>query len=132
LQKGFHYSLEGLALITRITNQMNNKRLSSFKDMKEDRSLLHVEIKKFLLNNISNYELKGNKIFIKSLNKFRVVTKAVLLVETEPKKIITTFSSITECAKLLEISRPLATKRISEGSQFLFEDRSVYLCFSDE
>lgn len=132
LQKGFHYHLEGLALITRITNQMNNNRLSSPSGVKEDRTLLHAEVKKFLLNNPSNYELIGDKIWIKSLDKFRVVIKSVLLVEADTKKTINTFSSITECAKFLGLGRPLITERIRKGEQFWFQDKLVYLCFDNE
>lgn len=58
-----------MALIERITKQMNNYRLSySLHPGIIDRSLLEAEITK-LLCGPSNYEIRQGKTFIKSLNR---------------------------------------------------------------
>lgn len=72
-KKGLNYLTEGETLVTRIISQMNNHRLSTSRSPKLtplDRDLLLANISK-LLDGPSNYEIKGDRVFIKSLNRFK-------------------------------------------------------------
>ena len=101
-EKGHHYTDVGLRLIELILSQLNNNRLSTSKSAKVDRTLLHADIDR-LLSGPSNYEKRGNRIYIKSLNRFSSSPrpKAVQLIDAENGEILNTFTSLTACAKYL-------------------------------
>jgi hypothetical protein len=100
------YTDEGLRLIELICSQMNNNRLSTSKSVRVDRALLHADILR-LLSGPSNFEQIGDKIYIKSLNKYYSSTKAkvVQLVDANSDEVINTFTSLTACAKSLGMAQ---------------------------
>ena len=112
---GLHYLREGKALIERITQQMNNYRLSSSLLPRIDRSLLEADITK-LLSGPSNYEIREGKTFIKSSNsslKHEQLNKAIAvqLVDGLTGNVISRFNSFNDCAKFLATSRSSVSKR---------------------
>ena len=128
---GLHYLPEGKALIERITQQMNNYRLSSSLQPKIDRPLLEIEINR-LLNGPSNYEIREGKTFIKSLDRYlkhEEINKAisVQLVDGVTDNIISTFNSYNDCAKFLGTSRSSVSNRAVKNNKFKHEGRLVYL-----
>lgn len=74
-EKGPHYTDKGLRLIELILSQMNNNRLSTYKSVRVNRALLHADIDR-MLSGPSNYEIKGDRIYIKSLKKYLSSPKA--------------------------------------------------------
>lgn len=68
-QKFIHYTPKGKDLIEKILAQMNNNRLSTSGEPRVNRTLLLTEIADLLKEPI-NAELKGEKIWIKSENRF--------------------------------------------------------------
>ena len=70
LSKGLHYTSEGLNIIEIISNQMNNNRLST---TTPEVKITFLKDKIYELSNSpSNYEIRNGKLFIISLNRFRV------------------------------------------------------------
>lgn len=128
---GLHYLPEGKALIERITQQMNNYRLSSSLHPKIDRSLLETDITK-LLSGPSNYEFREGKKYIISLNRYLKHEEpnkaiAVQLVDGQTGKIISTFNSFNDCAKFLDTSRSSVSNRSVNNNKFKHQGRLVYL-----
>lgn len=127
---GFHYTADGLNLIKKIIEQMNNNRLSTkFNHTTEDRELLLNKINDMLLKP-SNFEIReGGKIYIKSLNKYyynNTVTLS-LQMQDESGSVVKTWSSLTSCAWSLKISKSGIQKRIKNATRFVFEGKTVYL-----
>ena len=128
---GLHYLPEGKALIERITQQMNNYRLSSSLQPRVDRLLLETDIAK-LLSGPSNYEIREGKTFIKSLNRYLKYEEpnkaiAVQLVDGLTGKVISTFNSFNDCAKFLGTSRSSVSNRSVKNNQFKHQGKLVYL-----
>jgi hypothetical protein len=128
---GLHYLPEGKALIERITQQMNNYRLSSSLLPRIDRSLLEAETTK-LLSGPSNYEIREGKTFIKSLNRYlkhEELNKAIAvqLVDGLTGNVIFTFNSFNDCAKFLGTSRSSVSNRSVKNNQFKHQGKLVYL-----
>lgn len=129
---GHHYSEEGKTLINQIQGQMNNNRLSSTsssgKNFKNREQLLAEATK--LLSGVANYEFKaGNRIWIKSLNKFKSDTSAkiVNLVDKSTGAVLISFTSQTSCAQKLGISEGGVRQRIKLEREFKYEGKIVYL-----
>lgn len=124
-EEGHHYSDEGLRFIELILSQTNNNRLSTSKSAKVDRALLHADVNR-LLSGPSNYEKIGDRIFIKSLNKFSSSPKAqpVNLVDAANGEILDTFASLTACAKLLEMTQGFVWSKYNKGESFLLKDKN--------
>ena len=85
--------------MTRILSQMNNNHLSTSKTLKLtllDRNLLLADIHKLLFRPL-NFEIKGGRVFINSLNRFKgsPTSKEVQLLDATSGNIMHTFSSIT-------------------------------------
>ena len=98
---------------------MNNNRLSTSKEPRVDRTLLYTEIDK-LLSGPSNYDIKEDKKYIKSLGRYvrheiRIKALGVQLVDSESGNIIQTFSSFYDCSKFLGVSRPTVSNRSLKG-----------------
>jgi len=76
--------------------------LSTTKAAKIDRGLLHADIQR-VLSGQSNYENRGDRIYIKSLDRFLTSSKAkvVQLIDDHSGETIKTYSSLTACAKSL-------------------------------
>ena len=92
INKGLHYLPSGEALIKRIIGQMNNNRLSTSKTPLNSRESLLKEIAIFL-KQPSNYKVnEEGRLFIISLNRYKVdnKAKAVQLVEVENGNLIAT------------------------------------------
>lgn len=128
---GLHYLPEGEALIKRITQQMNNYRLSTSLHPIIDRSTLSADITK-MLSGHSNYEIREGKTYIRSLNRFlkhEELNKAiaVLLVDGQTGNTISTFNSFNDCAKYLDISRTTVANRSLNNNLFKHHDKLVYL-----
>lgn len=121
-EKGHHYTDEGLRLIELITSQTNNNRLSTSKLAKIDRGLLHADVQR-VLSGDSNYENRGDRIYIKSLNRYLTSPKAkvVQLVDVHSGEILNTYSSLTACAKYLGMSQSSVWVKYTKGESFLFK-----------
>ena len=129
-KKGLNYLTEGATLVTRIISQMNNHRLSTSRSPKLTplaRDLLLAKISK-LLDGPSNYEIRGDRVFIKSLNRFKgsPTSKEVQLLDATSGDILPTFSSIAESAKFLGILPQTARLRVLKNTRFFFNGKSVY------
>ena len=85
-----------------------------------------------LLNLPSNYQIKNGKLFIIFLDRFKVDNEAVLiqLLDAVSSATIKSFSSISDCAKLLKIARFTVNNRALKGKSFLLEGRSVRINYS--
>lgn len=95
-KKGLHYLPEGKALINRIASQMNNYRLSTTDVPRIDRFSLKAETDR-LLSGPSNYASKDGKVWIHSLERFKIDNqpKGVQLVEVLKGDILNTFLTQT-------------------------------------
>lgn len=126
--KGLHYLPEGQELITHITGQMNNNRLSTSKALFVNREKLLEDIE-ILMSQPSNYELIDGRVFIKSLNKYRNTNKAVAveLIELSSGNVVKTFSQLTECSKYLGVSLSTVYNRVQKSNQFQLNNNLVYL-----
>lgn len=106
-QRGHHHQEQGLRVLNAIVKQMNNYRLSTYKNIKIDRDQLLKDVST-LLNCPSNYEIIGDRKIIKSLNKPAGVGKHIIIqLEEENGNVIKTFYSILDCAKFFKVSRTL-------------------------
>lgn len=125
-EKGHHYTDQGLRLIELILSQMNNNRLSTSKAARVDRALLHADIHR-MLSGPSNYEIKGDRIYIKSLNKYLSSPKAkvVQLVDNQSGETLQTFTSLTACAKSLGMAQSTVWVKYTKGESFLFNNKLV-------
>lgn len=125
-EKGHMYTDEGLRLIELICSQMNNNRLSTSKSVRVDRALLHADILR-LLSGPSNFEQIGDKIYIKSLNKYYSSTKAkvVQLVDANSDEVINTFTSLTACAKSLGMAQSSLWVKYTKEESFYLKDKLV-------
>jgi hypothetical protein len=117
---------------------MNNNRLSNSPNREKAGSLvnrdqLQVDISE-LLSRSSNYEIRGGKTYIKSLNRLKgsPTSKGVELRDLISGDLIESFVSIAECAKYLN-SIPQTTRgRALKGTPFKFNGKSVYITFIKE
>ena len=127
-ERGHHYQEEGLRVLSDITNQMNNYRLSTnSSDIKVDRDKLLKDVKK-LLEGSSNYEIVGDRKIIKSLNRLVGVGKQVnIQLEEQDGTVVKTFFSVSDCAKFFNASRTLIYSRILKNKPILFGDKYVYI-----
>lgn len=138
-ERGHHYQEEGKIILNLIISQMNNNRLSSNQDENlplVGREQLYLEINK-LLNGPSNIEVKGasfppeqGRLFIKSLNRFYMggfAGKTEVQIISKDGLVFKTFSSLSDCAKILGISQPTAKNRLIKNQPFLFENNPYYL-----
>ena len=117
-------------MITRILSKMNNNHLFTSKAPNLTSlaiNLLLAYISK-LLDGPSNYEIKGDRVFIKSLNRFKgsPTSKEVQLLDATSGDILPTFSSIAESAKFLGILPQTARLRVLKNTRFFFNGKSVY------
>ena len=131
LSKGLHYLPAGEAMIKRIIGQMNNNRLSTneISNNSQDNLLLRVEVAK-LLEQPSNYQIsEDGRLFIVSLNRYKVNNKAktVQLVEVSSGDTIATFNSVNSCAKYLGVALSTVQRRILVSSHFIFEGKTVFV-----
>ena len=80
-----------------------------------------------MLNLPSNYEIKNGKLFLISLDIFKVGNEAVSIqiLDVVSYATIKYFSSISDCRKFLKIARPTVNIRVLKGKSFLLEGRSV-------
>ena len=127
-KQGFHLSKEGIDLIARVAGQMNNRRLSTYNATQENRSLLMAEVNK-LLDEGSNYIIKGNKVWIKSLNRFKNdnSTEAAHSVDKSSGDIIMSFESQSSCARFFNMGEAGVRKRIKNKTIFSYEGKEVYI-----
>lgn len=127
-KQGYHLSKEGVDLIARIAGQMNNRRLSTYNALQENRSLLMAEVNK-LLEKGSNYIVKGNKVWIKSLNRFKNdnYIKVVHLIEKCSGDILMSFESQSYCARFFNMGEAGIRKRIKNKTIFSYEGKKVYV-----
>lgn len=128
LNKGLHYLPEGQEIVTRIAGQMNNARLSTSKVLLVNRDKLLEDIA-VLLSQPSNYTLINERVFIKSLNKYRNTNKAVAveLIEFPSGNVVQVFSQLTECAKFLGVSLSTVYSRVQKSVKFEYYNKLVYL-----
>jgi hypothetical protein len=133
LDLGLHYKDEGKNLIQRILDQMNNNRLSTSGKPAVDRTLLLSDLAK-LLSAGSNYEMKGGRMYIKSLNRYLSTNKtfSVQLIDEANGKVLNSFYSVPEAAKFLGVGVGTVHYRVRHGNRFLFENKSVYFSKEDK
>lgn len=125
---GLHYTDKGLDLINKILNQINNNRLSSSNLPEINRNELELEINKNLEDGNSNYEFKEGKIWIKSLNRFQSKFKNEIVELLDIKdNVLNTFSSISECSRILNINKSTLNYRIKKNLSFEYNGKLVYL-----
>ena len=127
-ENGHHYNTECWEVIKLIFSQMNNRRLSTYKEKESlNMEVLQSKIEKFL-NEPSNYENREGRIWIKSLKKFKGDTKAVAVQMLDHNGlVIKSWSTITECANSLNITRGGVQKRLKNNTKFTLEGRTCVL-----
>ena len=115
---------------------MNNNRLSSASRGEADGGIMFKSREQLLseatkiLSGVPNYELKAdNRIWIKSLNKFKNDTSAKLvnLVDKSTGAVLISFTSQTSCAQMLGISEGGVRQRLKLEREFKYEGKVVYL-----
>ena len=126
-EKGHHFSEEGVNLINKILNQMNNNRLSTSPKNLEivPRELLQSEIQK-LLAAPSNLEVKDDgSIWIKSLNKY-YSSRGKIQVEllNEQGLVIETFESLKKMCWIFI--------NLSFGSSRRLKKKILYFTFNNK
>lgn len=131
LSKGLHYLPEGIQLIMEIVNQMNNYRLST-SEPKVKNILCKSKVEEFL-NQPSNYEIRKNRLFIISLNRYKVnnVSISLQLINIETKEILKSFSSLLKCANYLGITRSTLKNRIIKSKSFLLNGKKVLVSLNN-
>jgi hypothetical protein len=127
IKLGHHYTPEGLALIKRITSQTNNDRLSTSKTPKAETMKLLEDIKEFLKNNPSNYEIRDGRIFIKSSSTFLKNTRpvSVCIKDVSTGEIIHSFKSFSSCGKFLGIHNSIVSSREQKKTEFTFNGKLI-------
>jgi hypothetical protein len=125
ITKGLHYLPEGINLIEIISSQMNNYRLSTYLPQVQVTSYKK-EVEE-LLELPSNYEIREGKLFILSLDRFRVDNEAVSieLLDVASLAVIKSFDSISDCAKYLNLARSTVNNRACKGKSFILEGRTI-------
>lgn len=125
---GLHFTKDGLKVLDQIFNQMNNNRLTSNKiHNNTDSLLLQKEIDR-LLSGPSNFEMKEGKVWIKSLNKYKLSsTKIKLALVDEKGLILNSFDSVSSCSDFLSISRKTIMKRLNENKAVEFNNMLIYI-----
>jgi hypothetical protein len=120
LQKGLHYISEGADFVNLIASRMNNSRLSTSNKPKIDIDLEKIEE---FIKQPSNYEIREGKIFILSLNRYKVDNKNITVTLVKKSgEVFKSFSSIVECAKYLGIARSTVNNRALNGTYFLYKN----------
>jgi hypothetical protein len=112
---------------------MNNNRLSTSGKPVVDRTLLLSDLAK-LLSAGSNYEMKGGRMYIKSLNRYLSTNKtfSVQLIDEADGKVLSSFSSVPEAVKFLGVGVGTIHYRVRHGNRFLFDNKSVYFSKEDK
>ena len=125
---GLHYTKDGLKVIEQIFNQMNNNRLSSNKIHNSTDSLLLLKEIDRLLTGPSNFEIKQGKVWIKSLNKYKLSSiKIKLALIDEKGLILNSFDSVSSCSDFLGISRKTIMKKLNENKAVEFNNMIIYI-----
>jgi hypothetical protein len=108
---------------------MNNKRLSSRgAPQSVDREFLQSEIDKLLLNSNSNIELMADgRKYIKSLKRYEASTNIGVELKDKEGEVINSFTSLSDCAKFLGISRSTVTRRLQKKQTVLYGNQRVYI-----
>lgn len=127
-ENGHHYNTECWEVIKLIFSQMNNRRLSTYKEKESlNMEVLQSKIEKFL-NGPSNYENREGRIWVKSLNKYYSDSKAVAVQMLDLNGLVLkSWSTITECANSLNITRGGVQKRLKNNTKFTLEGRTCVL-----
>lgn len=126
---GQHYTEEGLELISKILSQINNNRLSSSNTDKVNREELDVYITRFLSDpDKMNYEIRDDRVWIKSLNRFQSSWKgsSVQLWDSEGN-LLGSFSSMKSMSSSLAISRATLRYRLKNKVIFEYKGKKVFL-----
>lgn len=125
--KGLHFTKEGVSLIYKILNQMNNNRLSTSSNKSEvvSRELLQLEIfVKKLLSAPSNLVVEeGGRIFIKSMNKYYSSRSSIEVeLQMEDGSVLEWFKSLVACAKFLGVSPIKVSNILTKKSTVTFNN----------
>jgi hypothetical protein len=114
-EKGLHHTDEGKALITKISSQMNQRRLSTNnKSIVVDREGLLAEID-YILALSSIYETRDGRKFNLINQKFENRGRAgssVAIISDDGSTILKEFSSMTDCAKELGVPRHVVVHKL--------------------
>lgn len=98
---------------------MNNYRLSTFERhaTKVQSIPFKVEVEEFLNNQPNNYQVKEGKLFIVSLNRFRIdnTSLPIEFIDINTNESLKLFSSQLECANYLDIARSTVKNRVLKG-----------------
>jgi len=125
---GLHHSKEGVLMIDRLLNQMNNNRLSTGIRLKVDRDLLLRDLK-VMLESDSNYEPNAEgKIVIKSSGKLlkKGIPIRVLILDGKGNN-LKELESINACGTYLGISHDTVRVRLNDGKPIKFNSMLVYV-----
>ena len=128
-EQGHHLSEQGVKLINLILSQMNNNRLTTTSSQPAvDRALLLVEVNQ-LLSGPSNFEIRNNRKWVISLNKYYHSSRKNLSVVIKDENGINlhSFYSLVDCANYLDVDPSTVSKRIDKGISFLLENKRVYV-----
>jgi len=108
---------------------MNNNRLTSNKILSEDDNVLLQKDINRLLAGPSNLEVRdGNKVWIKSLNKYQSISiKIGLIIIDENGLVLNSFDSVSSCSIFLGISRKTIMKKLSENQAVLFNNKLIHI-----
>ena len=124
-----HLSKKGVKLIDLIISQTNNNRLSTFLSKRViDREQLLDKVK-ILLNEPSNFEIRNNRKFVISLNKYYNSSRinVCIIIEDENNNKLYSFDSLSDCAKFLKVDLSTVSKRKSKGIFFTLDNKTVYI-----
>lgn len=127
-EQGHHLTEQGVKLICLILSQMNNNRLSTTSSQPVDRALLLDEINQ-LLSGSSNFELRNDRQWVISLNKYFHSPRSniCVVIQDENGNDIHSFNSIIDCAKFLDVHPTTISKRIKKSIPFLLDNQRVYV-----
>lgn len=135
-QLGLHYTSAGLKVIEQIFSQINNNRLSTAplnlinegkKSSVVDKILIQKDIDR-LLTGPSNLEIReGDRVWIKSLNKFYSGGKIRLELIDEKGLMLYSFDSVSSCSDFLGVSRKTVMKKLVENKAVLLDNKVMYI-----
>ena len=118
--KGYHTTLDGKSIFDLIKSIINKHRLSTYEgsDTKEQISISFINdllSKIYLID--SPYEIKQGLRYIRGTNKLVSESSSIIVIDTN-KNSESNYSSMTECAQSLNISRVTIKKYLTSGKSY--------------
>lgn len=126
-EQGHHLSEQGAKLIDLILSQMNRNRLLTNSGQPfVDRGQVLDQVNQ-LLSGRSNFEIRNDRKWVISLNKYYNSSRQNICVgiEDEEGNILHKFDSLADCAKFLNVKATTVSKRRIKGMWFTFDNKKV-------